>query len=459
MLKNKTYSSANFFLIRSPCWTREKLDQLHNENDWMDYVCHLFEKDNAFKAAIFCASPKLFYSALKPTPKNKKKVSYSLMKYALRMASRTTPFGLFTINTIGTFRNSTNCSYDLSKIFYQIRPDMQWLYSYILSLYGDKDRFPWLPVKANPLIEVSSTQYHLTYIKGVDEIKPGLSKIKCIDKTRLTEQIFAASKDPVTVINLFESINKIIGGLEKEKTTSIIFSLLKEQFLLPGVTPSIISSSPIDDLISKLTEDTYLKEVRKKVSPENISKTNIELETLIDTHKFLGKTSSLDCLFQVDQGYSPYHLSLGDNVRGDIERGVNILYSISPKENNFAGLDSFHRQFLEKYGTHQIVPIKELLNPRTGLGTRKNWLTDSLNREKARLKKLLSIKWQSAISNKETSIVLNDEDLQYLHEASPKPPLPSVDLFCKVIASSEKSIQSNDYQIFFDGLNWNGEEL
>lgn len=114
-MKNELF---NFFLLRRAAMPMTALLQLHrqcgnNFTKWETALLALFEQPD-FSGAIYIASPSLHaaveqYSFNSPE-KARRKILFSIYKYLIRMTTRATPFGLFSVTGTGYFSDQNNVS-------------------------------------------------------------------------------------------------------------------------------------------------------------------------------------------------------------------------------------------------------------------------------------------------------------------------------------------------------------
>lgn len=147
MLKETYFESADFFLAR--CALLPK-----NQTIFMPETLLAFYKENPiFQEAIAIASPSLKESLgnyLLHGKGNLTKLYSSLLRYFLRMSSRATPFGLFSAVGWGKFESKTNLHFSYSSLHKKIRPDMEWMKTFIDSLEIEQTIAKFLKVMTAP---------------------------------------------------------------------------------------------------------------------------------------------------------------------------------------------------------------------------------------------------------------------------------------------------------------------
>ncbi|MBE0344102.1 Subtilin biosynthesis protein SpaB, partial [Paenibacillus sp. 28ISP30-2] len=113
-----------------------RLDFLDNEDQ--DYLLTQLCKDPIFKNQVLVSS-KTLYDTMelflnKPEKligKKKRNFIESMLKYAIRRASRTTPFGLFSSVGVGSFASENQLQFDQHAFYKKARVDLEWLFNMI----------------------------------------------------------------------------------------------------------------------------------------------------------------------------------------------------------------------------------------------------------------------------------------------------------------------------------------
>ncbi len=100
------FKSADFFVIRFPKYSIDALDRWQGDETELRDQLQVWIQDPLVKEALYIASPslqeRLDYWIKDPTSKKGRKIERVLAKYFIRMASRCTPFGMFSGVALGT---------------------------------------------------------------------------------------------------------------------------------------------------------------------------------------------------------------------------------------------------------------------------------------------------------------------------------------------------------------------
>ncbi len=447
------FKTAPFFLLRVPQWPIEVYEEILSSENMVETVLNYFETNEQLREAILIASPSL-YQSLKQKPfKDPFKIASSLLNYISRISTRTTPFGLFSFVTSGIWAQRTKISFNLSKVCKRTRPDMEWLYVFIKKLYQSDNDFSMLLVKVNPLIQLIDERYSLTYIHTVK--KNEIPKIVTIRASKLIMAIFRLTKNPRKIASLLEELKKSIPILEIVKIQHVIKELISQQFLVPGILPSLLNISPIHDFLASVPSPEIINDVVKNIQHYDklplgkgesfLRQLQVDMEAIVPAKTFL----------QIDSMYEKRTVpKISKIVSKELEEAVNLLWKISACEPCSSLLNAYHIKFLEKYGVSRTIPLLELLSYDKGLGSfedQKSLEVKSNPNFSQQWKNWLSNAWQDCLCNNNNEIIITDTLINKLFDlAKEKPPNPekaslSLDIFCKIFANSELDIKQGKF--------------
>jgi thiopeptide-type bacteriocin biosynthesis protein len=443
---------ASFFLLRTPVWPKEKAEPFLVEGSEIESLIHLYDANEQLREAIAIASPSLRDSLQKRAGKNLRQEAESLSHYVTRMATRATPFGLFACVSTGFWGESTNLFFNHFLLRKRARCDMEWIYSLVQKVYQNENIFTSLSVRTNPLAQLEAERYVLTYIRHLE--KGPSPKVYSIRATKLTRYILAFAREPIEIGSLWEKIRKNIPTLEQEKTLQVIKELLSQQFLLPGILPSLLDISPFENLLEHLSPFINIKHIANEIRDYNQlcpGKGEIALEKL---QKNMSAIVSSKTYLQVDTSYEKCG-TLSKCVANELEKVLDLLWKVSAIRSKPSSLTAYHAKFIEKYGTDRTVPLRELLDEEKGLGTFENNSTAASMPLSSKFtlewERWLNQKWQECIHERKKEWVLDEELFsQFLASSKQKLPnpqefIPSLDVFFKIFADSKESIDEGKF--------------
>ncbi len=462
-MHDSLFTPASFFLLRTPIWPIEKFESIFVQDNEIESLIHLYDTNEQLREAIAIASPSLHDSLQKRAGKDLRQMATSLSHYITRMATRATPFGLFASVSIGYWGQTTDVAFDSSLLRKRARCDMEWIYSLVQKLYQNENLFISLSVRTNPLAQLSGERYCLTYARHIEK---GFSpKLFSIRATKLTRYILAFAREPIEISSLWQKIQKNIPSLEQEKTLNVIRELLSQQFLLPGILPSLLDVAPFESLLDYLSPFLNIEHVAGEITAYNQlrpGRGEIALEKL---QKKMSMIVSSKAYLQVDTAYDK-SATLSKCIAAELEKTLNLLWKVSVVQSKQSPLAAYHTKFIEKYGVNRTVPLLELLDEEKGLGTFENnfsAFSTSLSSDFAlQWERWLNRQWQECIYQRKKEWVLSEEALdQFLVLAKQKLPdpqeaIPSLDVFCKIFADSKEHIDKGKFLLMFLETTYEG---
>lgn len=447
------YIFFSSFIIRTPSYSinfyRNLTKGLSVESDAIKETL----KDAQVNEALFLASPELYSEIQKwrtqenyPVDKEKK-IKFSVLKYLIRMSTRSTPFGLFAACGSGKLTNQTkikinsdfnsNNNIDKKNSFYRkTRFDVQFLANLATELTTN------LTIQNQLLFYPNTTLYQLgdfyryiEYILHQNKRKYSLEALKRTDYLDFTLQkaIAGISKKELATFLVSEeiSIEEAIEFIEELISNQILVSELVLTLTgIPSLNPfqeegenenGNKTIAPFRDFLGKLNHQ--LLEIDAKLDNpiscyedimETVSKTNIPFDKkyLFQTDLFLDSKD-----FQLDEKYT-----------SELLRAIDMLNKISEKPKNTA-LENFKKTFAERYES-EAIPLVKALDVETGIGylQHKNGfdvspLLDSIEIKQKentdnhpvclnKAEKIIYRKLQNALLNNENSIVLDYSDFE-----------------------------------------------
>lgn len=451
---------ADFFMIRTPVLPVDHFFSLFQQKELPNSLS-LFQKEDhrLVLEAIAIASSSL-YRAIASKKENNQTHS-TLLKYFSRMTTRSTPFGIFSFVSMGAWGDSTAVDLDLTKINKRVRPDMEWLFAVIEKLSADPQIFSLFSLRRNPLLFETTGRACLNYYrkKNVEE----QTKTVSIRSSILTQTIFALAEKPIGFMELLKKVMEYHPTLERDRVRDVIAQLLQQQYLSLELQPSLLTESPFQDLLQKLEKLPYaiepLHEVASKIAIYNHTALGEGEEALLTLQQTMNRFVETSNVIQVDAASSQEGLKLSKAVASELSESAELLWRIT-NDSSAPLLGSYHEKFLEKFGIYRMVPLLDLLHEEVGLGTPDHYLKNDNTRtpqEHTTWRKWLRLKWIDCLREKKTVIDLSADQLdKLLKKADKNRALPSFDLYCEIIANSQKQIDMGEFLLSITNSSWQG---
>ncbi|MFI0434457.1 MAG: lantibiotic dehydratase [Parachlamydiaceae bacterium] len=485
--KVSLYHAAPFFLVRAPLLPGHHFFDLAREKVSLS----LFSEEDQvlIKEALAIASPSFYEAMVKgkiKKAKQEEQIAKTLMKYLLRMCSRSTPFGLFSFVSTGSWKENSCVEFDVTQVCKRARPDMEWVCNLIEKLSSDPDLFLYLPIRTNPLIFNAGDRTHLHYLRK--ENKEDESLLSSIRSNELTEALFESAKVTTTPIELKDKmISRLFyHHLDPNKVLNMIRELLNQQFLQVTILPSFLSASFFSNLVDNLSSFLQKRQndlAQRIADPPEDERENQcfksaytltsdsieEIRSLIESYNNLspGKGETLfkhlqmkmeeicpaKHYLQIDSFYTGSEVYLSKDVANELESTAEFLWTLSCCRSQLSSLHAYHQKFLDKYGTARTIPLCELMNQNRGLGPPDHYLNDdAISTQKdpssveKKWKKWLKRELELCLRKKNQEIEIPAEWMdEMVKEEEKQKAVPSFDLNCEIIADSVAEIDAGNF--------------
>ena len=232
----------DFFMLRRAAMPSRALAILHEQcgEDFEKWEAALLElgQTEHFRQAIYLASPSL-HSAMtgydKQAPeKSRRKVLFSLYKYVIRMSTRPTPFGLFSVTGTGILAEGSKLSGPvITKAKKTIRLQMNALIQ--VASWLENQQHPEHPIRyvANNSLYRARTAYRYIEIKkSADTAERIISEVDDFPELTL---LFRSAKTPQTKIELAK---RLYGRFTPDQSSRLIQDLIEAGLLLSELSPN-----------------------------------------------------------------------------------------------------------------------------------------------------------------------------------------------------------------------------
>lgn len=366
-MTNKIFSE---FVCRIPSLPYNKFKDLSNYNN-----LRILFSNREFQRAIYIASPVLYDKLLTLLvdkdlkPKKEKKIIDSLVRYLIRMSTRSTPFGLFSSCFVGkignesqiALRNSTNV---------RTRIDMSLLCSIYNRLVTLPEVLKLLKFFPNPTIYKLGKIFR--YYEN-DNIQKGTLVLSQISFNKILQKILKQSNNGVSYQNL---VNLLIEeGYEEAESNFYINNLISNQVIVDELFYPTLGSDYFDKII-QLTKN--IKESDFVLALQNINSSLLDINNrgnnevknfqivgeLIDN---LNITGNKRHFLQVDSFKNTEKACLSTKLVDEIffvAKFLNKLRVISTPHERFT---RFKALFFDRY-EYREVSLMEALDPEIGIG-------------------------------------------------------------------------------------------
>ena len=369
--------------IRTPVYSYRSLFNENNETKNLDDLVLLRINDPVFIEALYWSSPQLFEAVLKfkegcLNPAKEKKLMNTLKKYAIRAASRCTPYGIFAGTAIAEIGNKHVPKKNVMER--KVRIDMGLLQSIKAVIESDPAIYPHLFYSVNNSLYSIPGQYR--FMETVIENGKCHYQLTSLEHSDLLEQIILFSGNSKVSV---ADIARLAGrDISEEEFNDYVTELIRSQFLVSELQIGLTRGDELERFISVLKRlkgegvvaaDKYLNlflSVEKiLILFEEIPVGKLPLEEIKELKTLLNDCSiaATDHLFHADLKQSvPDDFIFSKEQVKEIEHGIIALGKLSsnPSQNE-TDIENFKKLFLQKYETREIL-LSQALDPEFGIG-------------------------------------------------------------------------------------------
>ena len=350
------------------------------------------------REALFLASPDLTASleAWQRDPESRKgqRTEHGLVRYFLRMASRPTPFGLFSGCTAGGTGPATRLGVSPRAGYERhSRLDMDYLFALCEHLARSRALRSALTFRPNSSLYETAGRcryaearvsgrtrtYHLVAVDAFDALTDTLRRAAEGARLRdLAEALVAAGsgEDPEDAVSLDEA-------------EEFLHELVDNQILTPDLTPAVTGEESTPALLRQLAalgsapgphEATEAAEAHQRLAraehalamadARGLGRDPAGYEEVARELEPLGVAVEMSRLFQVDMvkpAADEGSVAVGPEVVSEVLRGVELLHSLSQARRE-GPLEEFASAFRERYGDGREVPLLAALDEESGIG-------------------------------------------------------------------------------------------
>ena len=376
------------FLIRIPSFPANKIDELRNCKDLKLLLRNYFEHSE-FNLAVQIASPILHQEANKLfltgnyDSRDATKVFKSLLKYFIRMATRSTPFGVFAGVSIGSISDNTNLTPEtFLEAEGHFRIDAQYSCELGEIVAGDAVLSNYLKYYTNNTLYKIHDQFRYvksTKMNGYRDYK--LSSVQLTTVLKSIIKIATNGKDKPLLIDYLVGL-----GIARQDATGFVDELISEKILTSELDPKLTGDNMhveqirmLSDLLSRshLDDRQYILEIVEKFrilqqSLDRLNNLSIKLveqnwirQLQDDALKIIPNYNGKNVL-QVDLRRKFKSVVLDRKIISAVAEGIEIMsrFTVRMKDDEIA---NFKKAFLERFES-QEVPLTIALDPESGIG-------------------------------------------------------------------------------------------
>ncbi|MEU9393826.1 lantibiotic dehydratase [Streptomyces sp. NPDC048324] len=482
MEQQSVYKAVNPITLRVATLQRDTFDEvfgglrdnsLPTDAELADYIRTMAEFPNLVEA-VAVSSPVLLRALEKVIDGDETRrkrllgTATSITRYAIRMSSRSTPFGLYAgvaAAQIGTTARSSVGEH-AKKI---VRVDSGWFDSLSREWISSPHLKPTLEVILNNLCMVRGNRLVVPHVRIRRESTPTeghmLSRETSMRLTPLLQWICERAHKPVRYSNLLSEAIARFMHVPEQKLETFLDDLLANDVLLSKVPITELNATSLADsertIFLKASEAGALKELKQSIQAyagTRIGQGKDAWSRLRAAVARVHDGEGADVSPQVDVR-ADVSVTLPHHVINEVENLATTLWRISPDGTAYAHMHRYRIAFFEKYGPYGVVRLKELINPHTGLGYPEGYLnpasTTSFRIEgnhksssaDARAQVLGSLAYRG-LSSCSREVVLTDADVNSLNSRLESLPSQAIEICFQLLADTLGAVDENDFSLW-----------
>ncbi|MCT3692628.1 lantibiotic dehydratase family protein [Elizabethkingia anophelis] len=432
-----SYQFFNDFVVRRPFFNIKKLKEVFNTSG--DVVEKIISND-VFLEAIYLSSPEFYYEVIKwKQSENKKqlplRLKNTLLKYFIRMSSRSTPFGLFSGVDTGYFtaRTQEKTFVEHSKFKRDTKPDMHFLVSlakYLENIPQLKNKLLFYPNNSIYIVGDKIRYIEYTHHTGKREYI-----ISSAPLSPELDSIIRYSQNGLTITQLCNLL--VNGEITIDDAREFIDELIENQVLVSELEPNLTGNDFTSHIISVLEKNQITKELSLILEiQKGIQKLDLQTRDILPYYK---KVEDLISKFPIEYEkkyllqtdlYYEHTTELNKDWKKKLWKALKFLNKITLPYKD-SKLIQFRNAFNKRFEDREI-PLALALDTEIGIGYLQNkqykglhpYLNDLLLPEPTKknldlslssLHQVLNRKLQQK-SSKENIIKLSDEDFANFQE-------------------------------------------
>ncbi|KAB2339290.1 lantibiotic dehydratase [Actinomadura rudentiformis] len=378
-------------------------------------------------------------------------------RYLSRMTHRPTPFGLMAGVTRARFDAEPKFRIG-SEHRKHARADMGWLIKVIRPWESDPAVLARLRLVANDLCYVRGDRLVLPLVRQETGERAPDDREQTVRATRAVHAVMAAAEHPIGHGELVDRLCGQFPDAPPEVVRRMVAQLVEREFLLTDLRPSATTDDPLRHVLELLPEESALAGVRDALATYAATSPGQGRAAWRAATSAMRRLHADDRLIQVDLGMDA-DVVLPDEVAAELVEAATIARRILPSR--FAPFDQlagYRAAFIEHYGTGVLVPVKEVIDPETGIGPPAGYLLPPGHRrdpdrpasDGERDTLLLGL-----VQRGGPEIVLDDELVERLARfGGADEPASYAEVCAELVADSEDELRDGDFQLVATAMNF-----
>lgn len=468
MRRSAEFRAANFAVARLSLLSDEQSapqapDDLENYEQSYAFLSRV-AADPILQEAIAVSSSTLdatltkVASGLPVEPKRLRGAVLSTVRYLSRMRHRPTPFGLMAgVVAVGVDNDVKVRIGPRHRTV--VRPDMGWLTDVIRPWETDPKVAVHLRLVANDLCFVRGDRLVLAYVRAESDERGPDDREQTVRHTAAVQTAMAIAHAPIRHPALVGRLSAAFPDADKTIITRMLADLIERDFLLTDLRPPAAAGDPIGYVLERMAAlpehagRMALVDVREALERYAVTPLGEGRAAWRHATSVMRRLNAHDRPIQVDLAMDA-DIALPRSVATELEQAATVAWRLAPLlPDPRAGLSDYRAAFVERYGTGVAVPVKEALDPETGIGAPAGYLMPPSHRHAPQQRppagqrdRLLGGLAQQAMLRRTHEVVLDDDLVERLTQRGEDPP-SYIEACAQLFAESEDAIRAGNFHL------------
>nr|WP_246300421.1 lantibiotic dehydratase [Actinopolyspora biskrensis] len=347
------------------------------------------------------------------------------------------------------------------------RAESEWINQVITSLERCRALRHRLRVVSTNIAETRGDRLVITHQPRTDHKGPAEISVRY---TRAVDIALRTADTPIPVTALITRLEHEFPRSSLAAIEHMVDELIEQRVLISNLRPPMTSTDSVEHVVAEL--DTFdldelpedavalineLREVRGEFARHNAATPPSEpgaLRRSLSTR--MSALAATDKPVMVDL-HADCSVSLPEPVWREAESTVDVLARLSPHPQGSTEWIDYHHRFLERYGPGAHVPVRDLLDPDTGLGYPAGYRDSLLDVGQQGLSerdaRLLSLAQRAALDQRR-EVHLDEDTVAALAATSETPRRrPHCELSFRVHATTPEAIDRGEFELAVAGIS------
>lgn len=389
------------------------------------------------------------------TERDRRRLESSLLRYLIRLSTRPTPFGFSAGAALGHWGPATDVRLaDDRPPVVHARLDMHALLHFVTALEATPQIRRATRVIANPAVLHRAGRVTLSGVEAPRTASGG-ENVTLRAAGAVTRALDLA-RAPIAYADLAADLIGTVPGATPDKVDELLYRLWRHAFLLTDLQPPLTHLDPAGHVLDHLgripaaaAAHAGLSALLAAIEDWQKQPPDIGADTFPALAEEARRVTGLDTStpLQVDTTLPLAAGQVSHEVADAAVRAAELLLRLTPFPDGLPHITAYRHAFEARYGTDRDVPVLELLDPVTGLGT-PSPIPTAAPLDTPRSETLLRLATE-ALHDHLSRVDLDQDTLDRLTLRDTAPArLPlSLDLYAMVAAPSAAAVDAGDFQL------------